>query len=616
MDSVSRSIFLALVCQSSVLVQGTSIRGGSSVSAEDVEAYDMFRNQFGRNDAYGSEHYHERLAFFAKRRAQVEAQNAKPDGTWWAKLNKFADITDSEYRAMLGYRRMGWTPASSAIIKGGSSFLQMDTLAASRDWRELKSGSFLRVQGGCGSCWAVAATGALEMHAELHKKLPSPKRLSFSQLLDCTPNPKHCGGDGGCSGATAELAFQYVHDHGIAAEDDYKDSEVSGKCRQPTSLLNTRGFVKLPENQLLPLLTTLSEKGPAVVSVDAEAWTMYDSGIFNGCQQDATINHAVLLVGYGQTPKGEKYWLIRNSWGADWGEGGYLRLLRHDGDEANGGHNGYCGTDYDPKDGVSSVGTLMAARLASSTPEEAHERLIPRERVFKLRIIFENSKVHNQPSLGESPEPEPEKVKLPDKQAMPVPRGPVCSCGVERPVPVTAILFAHVVILSRTWSISQGAPDVGPASWWLRLRPFDLLVKSVMAVDPSFSECFVAFLRMLGLLGCKCLGGPAVQPTSNRDLEFSLRSGWKHNLGQGASADLQIPEDMAERLAKVAASAVDAIGMRFCSVDIIDVEGEGLMVMEVNGGVMMDSLMAQMGESGKALAAELYEAAVLQALGR
>ena len=45
-------------------------------------------------------------------------------------------------------------------------------------------------------------------------------------------------------------------------------------------------FLSLKENQLLPLLTTLSEKGPAVVSVDAEAWTIYDGGIFNGCQKD------------------------------------------------------------------------------------------------------------------------------------------------------------------------------------------------------------------------------------------------------------------------------------------------------------------------------------------
>jgi len=356
MLSAVYGIFLVRLCRSSVLVQGTSIKAGISESMEDAEAYDMFRSQYGRNEEYGSTNYRERLAFFAKRRAEVDAQNAKVNKTWWAKLNKFADFTDSEYRAMLGYRRVGWKPTSAGIMRGGSSFLQMDTLAAARDWRELTSGNFLRVQGGCGSCWAVAAAGALEMHAELHKKVSTPRRLSFSQLLDCTPNPKHCGGDGGCSGATAELAFQYVKEHGIAYEDDYKDAEIDGKCRQPTAALQTRGFVKLPENQLLPLLSALSEKGPAVVSVDAEAWTVYDGGVFNGCNQDATINHAVLLVGYGEDPKHGKYWLIRNSWGADWGEGGYMRLQRHEGDEANNGLNGYCGVDHDPKVGVGCRG--------------------------------------------------------------------------------------------------------------------------------------------------------------------------------------------------------------------------------------------------------------------
>ncbi|CAE7773499.1 VCATH [Symbiodinium sp. CCMP2592] len=134
-----------------------------------------------------------------------------------------------------------------------------------------------------------------------------------------------------------------------------------GSCRSQVEVIpcrpaNTFNLSAL-ENQLLPLLTTLSEKGPAVVSVDAEAWTIYDGGIFNGCQKDATINHAVLLVGYGQDKQpGQKYWLIRNSWGADWGEEGYMRLLRHDGDESNGGHNGFCGTDYDPKVGVGCRG--------------------------------------------------------------------------------------------------------------------------------------------------------------------------------------------------------------------------------------------------------------------
>ncbi|CAK9095085.1 unnamed protein product [Durusdinium trenchii] len=91
---------------------------------------------------------------------------------------------------------------------------------------------------------------------------------------------------------------------------------------------------------------------------------------------------------------------------------------------------------------------------------------------------------------------------------------------------------------------------------------------------------------------------------------------WKHNLGHGASVDLKVEAEMAKNLAEVAVRAVKAIGMSFCSVDIIDVKDEGLLIMEVNGGVMMDSLMSQLGESGKALAFGLYEKAVLKALGR
>jgi len=91
---------------------------------------------------------------------------------------------------------------------------------------------------------------------------------------------------------------------------------------------------------------------------------------------------------------------------------------------------------------------------------------------------------------------------------------------------------------------------------------------------------------------------------------------WKHNLGQGATLDFTVPEGQRERLTALAVKAAGAIGIRFCSVDIMEVEGEGLSVIEVNSGVMMDSLMGQLGEEGVSLARRLYETAVLRSLGR
>merc|ERR1719158_292550 len=106
---------------------------------------------------------------------------------------------------MLGYKRVGgrWSQGNAA---GASSFIQeheyemedYEKLKSEVDWRQdlQKSASWVRNQGHCGSCWAVAAVGALEMHAE--KAQGSVQKLSHQQMVDCIPNPKHCGGAGGC----------------------------------------------------------------------------------------------------------------------------------------------------------------------------------------------------------------------------------------------------------------------------------------------------------------------------------------------------------------------------------------------------------------------------------
>lgn len=75
---------------------------------------------------------------------------------------------------------------------------------------------------------------------------------------------------------------------------------------------------------------------------------MYESGIFDGCGKDAIIDHAVTAMGYGEE-NGNKFWLIQNSWGDDWGEAGHIRLHRHDADE-------YCGMNTKPELGVACKG--------------------------------------------------------------------------------------------------------------------------------------------------------------------------------------------------------------------------------------------------------------------
>lgn len=110
-------------------------------------------------------------------------------------------------------------------------------------------------------------------------------------------------------------------------------------------------YVVLPENKQAPLLQALYEQGPLVVSVAASNWQMYSFGVFAGCSKDAIINHAVVAEGFGQQMsdldhKMHKYFLIKNSWGDDWGEDGYMKIKRFDSETE------HCGIDNKPEDGT------------------------------------------------------------------------------------------------------------------------------------------------------------------------------------------------------------------------------------------------------------------------
>jgi hypothetical protein len=108
-------------------------------------------------------------------------------------------------------------------------------------------------------------------------------------------------------------------------------------------------WVKLSANEDHPLAEAVVHYGPVAVSAAASDWFEYSSGIFDSCDQDAIVDHAITLYGYG-VQDGQRYWLIRKSWGRDWGEQGYIRLLRHDEGEEQ------CGTDNDPSEGTGCKG--------------------------------------------------------------------------------------------------------------------------------------------------------------------------------------------------------------------------------------------------------------------
>lgn len=246
------------------------------------------------------------------------------------------------------------------------------------DWGRLSMASKVPDQGGCGSCWALATSSMLEGRFEVANQ-GSGRTFSAQQLVDCVPNPRSCGGTGGCQGATVELAMSYIEKKGLKTNEELQYQAHEGRCRAPVrgsnrfssssflelekherhkddhhvhenggATIGLHSWRKLPTNKAVPLMNAV-QNGPVAISVGAKPFHFYKGGVFDDCPKDSVINHAVTLFGYGQTESGDNYWNVRNSWGPDWGERGYIRLLRgaslHQDDA-------YCGIDHFPKLGV------------------------------------------------------------------------------------------------------------------------------------------------------------------------------------------------------------------------------------------------------------------------
>mmetsp|Transcript_46571 Transcript_46571/g.97858 ORF Transcript_46571/g.97858 Transcript_46571/m.97858 type:complete len:427 (+) Transcript_46571:179-1459(+) len=270
---------------------------------------------------------------------------------WSSQLNGGASKTE---------RRLGKIDTKSYSKPPDFHMDEVSQLPESIDWEaEGKINPTVPNQGGCGSCWTFAATGAVEAQYAINTG-EDPPTLSEEIMLSCTPNPDQCGGQGGCSGATVELAYNYIADQtakktgGMFTLDDvpYEPKQGAptgddcvGLTTDKTATVGIDGWTSLKTNDYKAVMNAVVKVGPLAVAVAASKWALYEKGVID--QNESTVNHAVLLVGYGvDEDSGEKFFKIRNSWGPGFGENGYIRIKRTD-DDGN-----ECQTDEDPLVGL------------------------------------------------------------------------------------------------------------------------------------------------------------------------------------------------------------------------------------------------------------------------
>jgi len=364
--------YVSIVCAIDSVPETNDVASSIIAPVDAHEAFQQYVARYERSYQHGTHEFEKRKAIFRNRFSFITSHNSNAKRLWTAGINSLTDRSEEELRRLRGWRRTGGLGhrGSSGRAFLAKSVITSRSLLENVDWRNLSMASAVPDQGACGSCWAVAAATMLEARFESSGR--GQRTFSAQQLVDCVPNPKSCGGSGGCNGATVQLAMSYVDSMGLATDSETPYSARANICAQPldsqpstlsfltsTRLrspqaqeLNLASWETLPENEALPLMAAVST-GAVAVSVGASGWSAYANGIFSGCDRDTVVDHAVVLFGYGKGKDGNErdvnYWIIRNSWGEFWGEQGFIRLLRMDTPEKD---QAFCGTDHNPKDGT------------------------------------------------------------------------------------------------------------------------------------------------------------------------------------------------------------------------------------------------------------------------
>ncbi|CAN6334730.1 unnamed protein product [Urochloa humidicola] len=338
--------FATVLSIATLLVVVVSCAAASTDDRAMRERYNRWAAKHGRTHKNPAEKAR-RYKVFSANAEFIDSYNAagiKSNSSTRLETNKFSDMTDDEFEAMYaGDLRKPFKGGLPGFMYGGLS-----DVPASLDWRTRGAVTDVKDQGDCECCWAFSAVAAVEgIHAIRTGNLVS---LSEQQLLDCSTGKKNRG----CRKGDMEEAFLYIAGHGdiprkggldpiggiywnkgIASDLSYpyiaRQSNCSASGKEVAATITT--FQYVPENNETALRLAVSQQ-PVSVALDCTnmAFRHYKSGIYgtNGeaCKVIKSLNHAVTAVGYGTDENGHKYWLMKNSWGTDWGDGGYMKIAR------------------------------------------------------------------------------------------------------------------------------------------------------------------------------------------------------------------------------------------------------------------------------------------------
>jgi cathepsin L len=283
--------------------------------------FDMFKLKYSKSYSTPQEE-EKRFQIFADKLKFVSEWDAEARGFSVA-INKFADLTNKEFVAL--YTGLNISKTYEAVVeKIDSPRVEGDIV----NWVNKGAVTGVKNQGQCGSCWSFSTTGSVEgAHFLSTGKLVS---LSEQNLVDCST----AEGNEGCNGGLMDDAFEYIiKNHGIDTEASYPYRATGpNKCEFKAADVGATisSYHDVQSGSESDLQSSV-DKTPVSVAIDAshDSFQMYSSGVYyEPACSSSQLDHGVLAVGYG-TSGSSDYWLVKNSWGTDWGMAGYIQMSRN-----------------------------------------------------------------------------------------------------------------------------------------------------------------------------------------------------------------------------------------------------------------------------------------------
>lgn len=328
---------LVLLAATFVAVYGAdSLRGSSSFLNENDEwkQFTNFQDKFSKKYENIQE-LETRFKIFRENFRNIVIHNLDRSQNFTMGINQFTDLTPQEFKDK-------WVGGLKADVGsyGCKTFSSSASGApASIDWRSKGAVTTVKDQGQCGSCWTFSSTGAMEGAWAIAKG--QLVDLSEQELVDCA-GLKY--GSMGCNGGQMEGAFKFIIENGQCAASSYPYTAKDGSCHSCSAVAHASSCSDVLPNDQVSMKAAVAQQPVAVaIEADTKYFQSYSGGILTSSSCGTNLDHGVLTVGYGEE-NGQKYWLVKNSWGTTWGDNGYVKIARSESKT----DAGICGIAMDP----------------------------------------------------------------------------------------------------------------------------------------------------------------------------------------------------------------------------------------------------------------------------